>query len=176
MQLHAGDQLPSRTITQGGEVIAQRAGEVESGGASGLVGRGQAEVLVLPHVLHGARDRRDRVEVPVGGQVAGQDLALGGELARVGHLDAADPRLVREETVVVSLQLRRRMRRVRADNERKCHGDHPSLMMSSFPSSGRTYSGPTAFCSRRGIFAPMDTITIAANPKDRIARAIPRPS
>ena len=176
VQLHAGDQLSSRAIAQGGQVLAQRPGEVESGGSSGLVGRGQAEILILPHVLHGAGNRGDRIEFPVGGQVTGQDLTLGGELPRVGHFDAADPRPIREEAVVVSLQLRRRMRRVRADNERKCHGDHPSLMMSSFPSSGRTYSGPTAFCSRRGTFAPMDTMTIAANPKDKIARAIPRPS
>ena len=140
VQLHAGDQAASRAIAQGGEVVAQRAGEVESGTASGLVGRGQAEVLVLPHVLHGAGDRGDRVEVPVGRQVAGENLTLGGDLPRVGDLDAADPRLICEESVVVSFQLRRRMRRVGAEDEWKCHDSRPSTMKLSLGSPERTYS------------------------------------
>jgi len=100
-------------------------------------------------------------------------LTVVGELSGVGDLHAAHPRLLGQEGVVVGLRLRCRERGVGSDDERDRHRAHPSSMISSLPSSGRTHSGPTSFWSRRGMFAPMETMTTAAKPKDRMASARP---
>ena len=128
VQLHTTNQQAPGLAAQVVEVVAKLAGKGQGSFASRLVGRGQAEGGVLPHVLHGAGDRRDGVEIPMRRQVSGQHVGLGGELPRVGNLDAADPLLLREEPVVVGLELRRRMRRVGSKDKRNIHDNRPSVM------------------------------------------------
>ena len=145
VQLHPPDQQATRLVAQVVEVVAEASGKGEGRLASRLVGRGQTEGLILPDVLHRAGDRRDGVEIPMRRQVAGQHVELRCELPGVGNLDTGDPRLVGEELVVVRLEFRCRVRRVGANDEWTCHDDQPSLMISSLPSSGRTYCGPIFF-------------------------------
>ena len=128
MQLHATNKQTPGFIAQIVEVVAELAGKGQGCITSRLVGRGQAEIAVLPHVLHGARDRRDRVEFSVGCQVGGQHIKLGGELPGVGNFHAADPLLLHEELVVVGLDLRRRVRRVGSKDKRNVRVNRPSVM------------------------------------------------
>lgn len=128
VQLHATHKQTPGFIAQIVEVVAELAGKGQGCFTSRLVGRGQAEIAVLPHVLHGAGDRRDRVEIPVRRQVGGQHIHLGGTLPGVGNFHAADPLLLREELVVVGLDLRRRVRRVGSKDKRNVRVNRPSVM------------------------------------------------
>ena len=96
------DVLAGPPLGEVGERLAQLLHERERDLAPVLVRAGEAEVRVLPHVLHGAGDDGDGVAAPVLGQVAGQPDAVGGvrEVAGEGQLGALDPRLLAEQVVV----------------------------------------------------------------------------
>ena len=68
MHLDARHHIAVGMLAQLAQVLAQLAGESQRGLATVPIWRGQAEVRVLPDVLHGAGDGGDGIEIPVRGE------------------------------------------------------------------------------------------------------------
>ena len=68
VHLDARHHIAVSMLAQLAHALAQLAGESQRGLATLPIWRGQAEVRVLPNVLHGAGDGGDGIEIPVRGE------------------------------------------------------------------------------------------------------------